>query len=190
MNRALLSSKKTEWGTPHWLYQYLDRHCDFTIDTCASALNHKHARYFDRRVNTLEQRLDGDSGLQNPPYGKRIGEFCSWARDQALERGSLMMNVLPARVDADWWRRFIMSADSRPGKLVHSHFESTTQVLWLRWRRLISGVHFYPRRVKFQGARTTAPFPTALAWHSSVDRPVPRPRLLAGELNLFTGWPS
>lgn len=110
----------------------------FTIDVCATSKNTKCARFF-----SLEEREDdgllaswaGERCWMNPPYGSEIVQWVAKARSEA-ERGALVVGLLPARTDARWWQ-----------ENVQGHADV----------RFISG------RLKFGGAKNSAPFPSAIA---------------------------
>ena len=66
-----------EFGTPRPLYEHLNREFNFTLDAAASEKNHKHARYYTKKDDSLKQPwfLKPIKGSQavfcNPPYSRR-----------------------------------------------------------------------------------------------------------------------
>jgi site-specific DNA-methyltransferase (adenine-specific) len=129
------SSKKCEWSTPPELFADLDAEFGpFTLDACATAENAKCAAFFTRSVDGLAQRWTGRVWL-NPPYGRAI---CQWLR-KALESvqsgdAKLVVCLVPVRVDTSWW---------------HDH-------------AVRGEVRFLRSRVRFGGAESGAPFPSAV----------------------------
>lgn len=69
----------------------------------------------------------------NPPYGREIAAFMRKAFDESL-RGVTVVCLVPSRTDTDWWHRYAKRG----------------QVIFLRGR------------LKFSGASTSAPFPSAI----------------------------
>ena len=184
----LLTSKKHDYGTPRELYDELDAEFHFTIDLAAHEENHKHPRYFSPRDNALAQSWEGVTGFLNPPFGKGIGGWLAKARDAAMYERAIICQVLPARVGTRWWRQFILNTDGVAGKLRASYWSPEREVLWLKWEGLVTGVHFTPKRLDFEGANDageSAPFDTAIAWHASPNRAVP----FAKPGDLLWRWP-
>ena len=133
LSRALFSSARPSWETPRDLFTLLDREFAFTLDVCAEASNAKCARYFTRAQDALRKRWRGRCWM-NPPYGRQIAQWVAKAY-QAAQQGALVVSLLPARTDTAWWQDLVMGA---------------------REIRLIRG------RLKFVGAKSSAPFPSAI----------------------------
>lgn len=126
------SSQSEEWSTPTELFAELNEIFHFDLDACASPTNAKCARYFTKQQDALSQRWRGTVWM-NPPYGRKIAAFMRKAYEESLT-GSTVVCLVPSRTDTAWWHRF-----ARRGKIVY-----------LRGR------------LKFGGARTSAPFPSAI----------------------------
>lgn len=192
MNRALLTSDSGLWGTPRAFYEWLNSQLAFTIDVCALPTNTKHSRFFTPRDNGLAQSWEGETAWCNPEYGRGIGQWLLKARDEAMRARALVALLVPARVDADWWRVGVMSSDGAAGRLVRSWYDVESTVLWLRWEGLVTGVYFHDARLDFEGAADDgAPFPSAVVFHSSPSRrpAIERPVLEPGARWLTKGWP-
>lgn len=185
MNRALLSSKSAEWGTPTPFYESLDALFAFTLDVCATHGNAKHPRYFTARDNGLAQSWEGETAFCNPPYGRGIGDWLRKGRDEAMHARALCAFLVPARVDTDWWHAFVMSYDGAPGRLRRSSLHEASRVLWLQREGLTTGVCFHDERIAFEGMTKddAAPFPSAVVIHAHPSR---RP---AKKHGLTAGWP-
>jgi phage N-6-adenine-methyltransferase len=132
------SSATTEWSTPKWLFDYLTWiFGGFDLDPCATPENAKCAQFFTKADDGLSQSWCGGArGIKvfmNPPYGRQIGK---WVKKAYLESlgGALVVCLLPARTDTAWWHDYV-----RRGY-----------------------VHFVRRRLKFGGAKSSAPFPSAI----------------------------
>lgn len=192
MNRALLTSDSSEWGTPREFFEYMNAQLAFTLDVCALPSNTKHSRFFTPKDNGLAQSWEGETAWCNPPYGRGIGQWLLKARDEAMRARALIALLVPARVDADWWRVGVMSSDGAAGRLVRSWYDVESTVLWLRWEGLVTGVYFHDSRIEFEGSSDdAAPFPSAVVFHASPSRrpAIERPVLEPGARWLTKGWP-
>lgn len=69
----------------------------------------------------------------NPPYGRTIGAWMRKAYEESL-KGAVVVCLVPARTDTAWWHDY-----AAKGK-----------------------VRFLRGRLKFEGAKANAPFPSAL----------------------------
>ncbi|MFZ5440502.1 MAG: DNA N-6-adenine-methyltransferase [Myxococcota bacterium] len=194
LNRSMLSSDSTLWGTPRDFYEWLAEQFAFTIDVCALPTNKKHRRFFSPADNGLAQSWEGETAWCNPPYGRGIGNWLDKGRDEAMHARALAVFLVPARPDTDWWNNFVMSHDGRAGRLLRSSYHVESRVLWLRWEALITGVYFHDERVAFEGMDSeddAAPFPSAIIIHAHPSRrpPAQRPQLEEGQRLLTLGWP-
>lgn len=135
MNDAVFSSKSIEWETPQAFFDALNRRFGFSLDVCATRETAKCPHFFDKSMNGLEQSWANHRCYMNPPYGREIGAWVEKARREA-EQGALVVGLLPARTDTRWWQEH-----------VHGHAD----------------VRFLSGRLKFGGAATGAPFPSAVA---------------------------
>ena len=66
INKGLFTSLADDWATPQALFDDLHKEFGFTLDACASAVNHKWERYFDIQADGLVQVWDGVVWC-NPP---------------------------------------------------------------------------------------------------------------------------
>ena len=128
----LMSSDTCEWATPQDLFDELHAEFGFDLDTCAGAENAKCERYFSEADDGLAQKWTGTCWM-NPPYGDSIGLWVEKAR-LAAAAGAIVVCLVPARVDTAWW-----------------------------WDNCRYGeIRFLRGRLKFGGAKTSAPFPSAV----------------------------
>jgi phage N-6-adenine-methyltransferase len=114
------------------LFQRLQREFPFTLDVCALPENAKCERYFTPEDNGLTKKWSGICWM-NPPYGREIGRWMQKAFD-ASEHGCTVVCLVPARTDTEWWHRFSVRGE----------------------------VRFIRGRLKFGGAKSSAPFPSAI----------------------------
>ena len=130
---AAFSSATDEWSTPLEVFRQLDAEFGpFTLDVCATRDNAKCSHYYTREQDGLAQPWEGCVWM-NPPYGDAIGR---WMERAYLEgqRGVTVVCLVPARTDTAWWHDFAMRGD----------------------------VRFLRGRLKFGGALSGAPFPSAV----------------------------
>lgn len=138
MNEALFSSKRDDWGTPHWLYDQLTEAFRFTVDVCANVVNHKHPNYFDIDSDGLAQPWRGVCWM-NPPYGRAVGAWMNKAATEA-QNGATVVGLVAARTDTRWFQDFAT----------------------------LGRVYYLRGRLTFQGAKDPAPFPSAIiVWYPS-----------------------
>ena len=135
MNPSLFSSAKEDWETPREFFERLDGEFHFDLDVCAFPHNAKCPAYFTKEDDGLAREWGNRTCWMNPPYGREIAAWVEKARREA-ERGALVVGLLPARTDTRWWQEH-----------VHGHAD----------------VRFLSGRLKFGGADTGAPFPSAIA---------------------------
>lgn len=69
----------------------------------------------------------------NPPYGRSIGLWMAKAYEESM-RGALVVCLVPARTDTRWWHDYAMKGEIR----------------------------LYKGRIRFVGAKASAPFPSAV----------------------------
>ena len=131
---AGFSSATDDWATPPEVFAALDREFSFDLDVCASATNHKCARFFTVADDGLAQEWTGTVWM-NPPYGRAIGDWMKKAAD-AADAGATVVCLVPARPDTAWWHDQVMARACEV--------------------RLVRG------RLKFGNATTAAPFPSAV----------------------------
>lgn len=127
------SSKKMDWATPDSLYNRLHELYSFDLDAAASAENARCLRYYDERTDGLTQSWEGARVWCNPPYGRHVVEWVNKAIAER-KRARLIVMLVPARTDTRWFHLAVETAR----------------------------VEFLKGRLKFKGAVSSAPFPSAL----------------------------
>lgn len=126
------SSRSDNWSTPWSLFYSIAKVYHPTTDVCATADNAKCEKYYTPEMDGLTQTWEGVC-FMNPPYGRQIKWWVKKAYESA-QAGATVVCILPARTDTAWWHDYVMGAD----------------------------ITFLRGRVKFGGARHSAPFPTAI----------------------------
>jgi phage N-6-adenine-methyltransferase len=143
LSPGVFSSARTVWETPPELFALLHREFRFTLDVCATRTNRKCPVYFTPRENALRQPWTGTCWM-NPPYGRAIGRWVRKAHQESRSSSAKVVCLLPARTDTAWWHDHVMQA---------------------REIRLLRG------RLVFVGARSSAPFPSAIVIFETKHQP-------------------
>lgn len=126
------SSETAEWSTPPDVFDELHAEFGFELDVCATAGNAKCDRYFTQADDGLAQAWRGVCWM-NPPYGSGIGAWIRKAHESSL-LGATVVCLVPARTDTRWWQDCCTAGEIR----------------------------FVRGRLRFGGASTGAPFPSAI----------------------------
>ena len=134
ISSALYSSKSELWETPQAFFDDLDNLFHFTLDACALPENAKCEHYFTPEQDGLKQEWTGTVWC-NPPYGRNIGKWVEKAYKTAKDKKALVVMLLPARTDTKWFHDFC-------------------------YLNRYATVRFVRGRLKFGGARNSAPFPS------------------------------
>jgi len=174
LNPGMMSSNRDDWGTPPELFDRLDAEFQFGLDAAGLAHNARAPAYLGpdhpdpdardalavnwcdrlrdaREAATIRNRNGGFSFelprsiWLNPPYGREIGAWMAKAREEGTALQELpprtpwhppaVVCLVPARTDTAWW---------------HDHVMRASEI------RLIRG------RIRFVGAPSSAPFPSAV----------------------------
>lgn len=123
----------TGWGTPQDFFDNLNDIFEFELDVCASPENAKCENFFTEEQDGLSQEWKGVCWC-NPPYGRGIGRWIQKAYESSMENDATVVCLVPARTDTKW-------------------FENCWKAPFLVFVR---------GRLKFQGAETSAPFPSCV----------------------------
>lgn len=137
MNTNVMFSSRTGlWETPQELFDTLDKEFHFTLDVCALPENAKCLRFYTPEDDGLSQPWEGVCWC-NPPYGRQVKD---WVRRawEASGAGSTVVMLLPARTDTMWFHTYLYRQDRVE-------------------------LRFLPGRLKFGGAKNSAPFPSMIA---------------------------
>ena len=138
INDGLMSSDRPDWNTPANFLAVVRRFAAIGLDPCSNAASLVGATTAWTEEDDGLPRSWADKGLVycNPPYGR---EILPWAQKMQIDgaRGAEIIALLPARTDARWWQNHITNADA---------------------------VCFWRGRLRFLGAESSAPFPSAVAY--------------------------
>ena len=101
-----MSSKTPEWTTPQALFDELDNEFGFTLDPCATHLNHKCEKYYTKEDDGLSKDWSGETVFCNPPYGR---ELIDWVKKCYSEagKGATVVMLIPARTDTSYFHDYI-----------------------------------------------------------------------------------
>ena len=91
----------------------------------------------------------GNKNFVNPPYGRQITTWIKKGFEES-QTGKLVVFLIPSRTDTKWWHDYIMKADE---------------------------IRFIKGRLKFDGAKNCAPFPSCVVVFRGKQRLIKRPRL-------------
>jgi phage N-6-adenine-methyltransferase len=140
---AAMTSNDDTWTTPKDKFQQWDSEFNFVLDAAAlstSALcdnwygpDHPDAEFRDALTRDWFKDSKGGTIWLNPPYGRSIGRWMEKAHSEA-KLGATVVCLAPSRTDTKWFHDYC---------IMH-------EVRYLRGR------------LKFGGAKTAAPFPSAL----------------------------
>ncbi len=96
--KGMMTSIRSDWRTPEWLYKELHKEFDFNFDPCPNNPE------FDGLGISWKER-----NFVNPPYGREIGKWIKKGYEESLQ-GKLVVFLIPSRTDTIWWHDFIMRA--------------------------------------------------------------------------------
>jgi phage N-6-adenine-methyltransferase len=136
----MFASESDDWETPQGFFDAVDRIFHFDLDVCATHINAKCERYFTKMENGLLQTWSGICWM-NPPYGREISRWVQKAYESALNPGTVVVCLLPARTDTRWWHDYVIAN--------------------------AQSVEFIKGRLRFSG-KGPAPFPSALVVFGSL----------------------
>ncbi|MBQ1449598.1 MAG: adenine methyltransferase [Eggerthellaceae bacterium] len=130
---GMKTSATPEWATPRDLFDELDAEFHFDLDVASTDANALCANHYTKSDDGLSKEWTGRVWC-NPPYGREISK---WMRKAAESNwGGVTVCLVPARTDTAWWHDWIVGHASE--------------------------VRFIRGRLKFGGAESGAPFPSAI----------------------------
>jgi len=129
-------STNYEWETPDLIYKPLEKEFGITFDVCATQINKKTQRFFDKQINALTKEWSHLRSVvwMNPPYGKEIGKWVRKAYEES-KKGVTTVALLPARTDTSWFHNYIFNKQE---------------------------IRYLKGRIKFKDAKSSAPFPSMI----------------------------
>ena len=132
MNKALFSSATEEWATPKDFFDALDAEFHFTLDPCSTDDNAKCAKHYTKEQDGLSQDWIGERVFCNPPYGREMPRWIAKCAEHGM-RGGIAVMLIPARTDT---------------RAFHEYIYHKAEIRFIRGR------------LKFGGAKNSAPFPS------------------------------
>ena len=120
-------------STPQDFFDKINLEFGFKLDVCATNENAKCSMYFTKQEDGLSKEWGSGPVFMNPPYGREISQWMKKAND-AARNGTTVVCLVPARTDTSWWHKYAIQHE----------------------------VRFIRGRLKFGGAKNSAPFPSAL----------------------------
>lgn len=133
---ALFSSANHEWQTPEWLFDRLNHEFLFDLDAGATETNRMCSNFISPEQDALKTPWTARSAVWvNPPYSRAIVSWVNRAIRFSQPHLPVVM-LLPARTDTGWWHEQV---------LPHA-----------------AEIRFIRGRLRFQGAPTSAPFPSVI----------------------------
>ena len=133
MNAALFSSATEEWATPDDFFRALDAEFRFTLDPCSTDANAKCAKHYTKEQDGLAQDWTGERVFCNPPYGREMPKWIAKCAEHGKSGGGVAVMLIPARTDT---------------KAFHDYIYHKAEIRFIRGR------------LKFGGAKNSAPFPS------------------------------
>ena len=144
---AHFSSARHDWETPWPFFLRMnEEYGPFDLDVCATPTNTKCERFYTKQDDGLLQSWEGNS-LMNPPYGREIGRWIKKATEEVRENAEQIVCLLPARTDTSWWHEY-----------VEPH---------------AAAIRFIRGRIRFEGARHSAPFPSVIVIFKTPAKEIP-----------------
>jgi site-specific DNA-methyltransferase (adenine-specific) len=132
MNAALFSSATEEWATPADFFDALNAEFHFTLDPCSTDENAKCVRHYTKEQDGLAQDWTGERVFCNPPYGREMPRWIKKCAEHGRKGGVAVM-LIPARTDT---------------RAFHEYIYHKAEIRFIRGR------------LKFGGAKNSAPFPS------------------------------
>lgn len=136
------------WRTPPEVFDPLNAEFGFTLDVAASPENALCSRYYTREQDALSLCWRGERVWCNPPY-REILPWVNYAWQEARECGALVVLLLPARTDQEWWARVWRQA------------RETLEGRWRPGEHVRTELRFIRKRVRFLDPATGRPRATA-----------------------------
>jgi phage N-6-adenine-methyltransferase len=144
LNNSMMTSAKGDWKTPRSILEPLTDWFEVDLDPCAGP-----DTFIGKTDNFRGLFQDGlalpwgGTCFVNPPYGRGVGKWVAKCETEYRLRYCEVIALLPARTDTGWWQEC--------------------------WKA--DAICFIRGRIKFVGAESSAPFPSALVyWGDRVGR--------------------
>lgn len=140
VNKQLASSngcdQKDKWETPAHIFNPLNERFSFTLDPCCEIKTAKCFNFFTEKMDGLNKSWTDHTVFVNPPYSR--GNIDKWMKkcyEESLNRTRIVA-LIPVSTSSKWFHDYV-------------------------WNKC--EIIFYKGRIRFNGARFTAPFSSMLA---------------------------
>ena len=165
INDAIYSSAKHDWCTPQDLLNKIETiFGKFDLDAAATSDNAKCQFYYTEKNSGLHNPWHRRTWC-NPPYGREIPKWIGKAffetHDATIRHCETAVLLLPSRTDTQWFQAAAAKCDF---------------------------IAFLKGRVKFDGAHSSAPFPSALFVFSKGGATIHDDRLLREIATVARFW--
>ena len=137
--KILFSTGNDSWSTPAAIYYDLDKEFKCNFDPCPlnTRVKIENSLFPEQDLDVVYNGLDvewGSSTFCNPPYS----EISDWIDKTYIEfkKGKRIVLLVPSRTDTKWFHRYV---------LPHA-----------------KEIRFVKGRLKFGGAKNSAPFPSMI----------------------------
>lgn len=159
MNKSMYSSSKTDWETPQWLFDELNKEFRFDYDICATSENKKCKNFVDIERNALSITWYGRLWM-NPPYGDP-DYVCkpNCKNKKCVVRGFCNTQYIPGV--ADWIEKAHHEAQTGNCTVV-ALLPARTDTAWFHDYCTRYQVRFFRGRINFVGGKHGATFPSML----------------------------
>jgi len=107
INKALHSSKDTNWCTPQKFFDELNEEFHFTLDVAANEKSAKCEKYYSPEDDGLSAPWLGVV-FCSPPYGREIGKWVKKAHDEWQEHNTTVVMLIPSRTDTKYFHEYIL----------------------------------------------------------------------------------
>ena len=131
----MFSRKDQTWETPIDFFNELNREFNFTLDPCCAKETAKCEKFYTEKENGLIQDWGGETVFCNPPYGREQKKWIQKCFKEGQKQNTTVVMLIPARTDTIAFHEYIY------GK---------------------AEIRFIKGRLKFGGAKTSAPFPSMI----------------------------
>ena len=129
------SSEDQTWETPQDFFDEINKEFNFTLDHCCSIETAKCDKFYTEKEDGLKQSWDNEIVFMNPPYGREIKH---WIKKATEIKNGTVVCLIPSRTDTRYFHDFLYKKDNVE-------------------------LRFLKGRLKFGGAKNSAPFPSLLA---------------------------
>lgn len=161
---SIPKAKRTDWRTPSWLFEALDKEFSFDIDVAASAENAKCKFFYDEKQDALTRSWSPvvmsyrkKSAFCNPPFDK-CTEFLQKALEERSQLETIVM-LLPYRAGSRWFRELVHDAlfgKSLPASM--SDIRETSGAYYYGFRSVNGELRILTKRLAFDDAGPVAAF--------------------------------